>query len=67
MPISGVLNVNTANSTPIAQSVANASFGDLQITFSELKSLVSQIYTVAAEMKKIAIFIQSGDLPIAPL
>ena len=64
---SGVLKVNTANMRATAQSAPNESFGFLQTTVPLLNWRVSYIYAIAAQIKKMAIFIQSGDRPITPL
>ena len=67
IPISGVLKVKTINKTPIMQSVTSEDLGFLHTVFSLLSCRVSYIYDMAAEMKNIAIFIQSGEVPMTPL
>ena len=67
MPDSGVLNVNTAKSRAITQSRKNAPFGCLHAAVLLLSLRVSKTYAIAAQIKKMAIFNQSGDLPITPL
>ena len=63
----GVLKVNRTKSKAMPQSNAKAHFADAQRNFSVWKSFVSLIYAAAAEIKKMPIFIQSGDFPITPL
>ena len=67
MPISGVIKVKTINKIAVPHKAKNALRDELQVKLSVLNNLVSQIYAIAAEIKKIAIFTKSGDLPIAPL
>ena len=67
MAIFGVANVNTTNITAIMQSIITASFFEIHDGFSFKSIRASYIYTAAADIKKIAILIQSGDVPITPL
>ena len=67
MPISGVKNVNTQKRRAINKSVTKANLGEQHAVLFDLKRLVSQMYEIAAEMKKIAMFIKSADFPITPL
>ena len=67
IPILGALKVNTTKQIAIINSAKMHHFLDSMQLFSEFKRLNSYIKATAAEMKNIAIFIQSGDLPIAPL
>ena len=67
MPRVGVTKVKITKSAAMTHSVINAAFGEWQRTFWLLKSRVSKIYATAAQIKKIAIFSQSGDFPTAPL
>ena len=67
MASGGGAKVNTTKSKAIAKRVAIASFCDRQRGGVLLKRRASLAYAAAAATKKIAIFTQSGDLPIAPL
>lgn len=67
MLISGVRKVKITNAAAIAHRMPKASFGCLQLFISLLNVIVSHMYEAAAEMKKIAMLIQSGELPIMPL
>ena len=67
MPRVGVKKVKMTKSAAMTHSVINAARGERQRTFSPLNSRVSKIYAAAAQIKKIAIFSQSGDFPTAPL
>ena len=59
--------MNTINKIPIKHSASIARLGCLHIVESFLNCRVSYIYAVAAEIKNIAMFSQSGDFPITPL
>lgn len=59
--------MNNTKKTAMTQSAAKANFGCLQSVASLLNCRVSRMYAAAADMKKIAILSQSGDLPITPL
>ena len=63
----GGVNVKIKKRRAIIISPAKAYFGDLQLTLSDAKRRVSYIYDTVAQIKKIVIFSQSGDLPIVPL
>ena len=65
--ILGGVKVKTKNNRAIVIKAATAAFFDLHATPSELNSRASYIYAVAADTKKIAMLIKSGDLPITPL
>lgn len=75
VPVIGSLNngmcggakVNTTNNSAIRRINEKASFGDLHGRCSALNSFVSKINETAADIKNIAILIQSGDLPNTPL
>ena len=67
MASGGVAKVNMTKSRAIAKRVAIASFCDRQRVLLLQKSRASLAYAAAAATKKIAILIQSGDLPITPL
>ena len=67
MPISGGIKVKTMNKMAIMPSIASANVGFEQKAFCRLNNRISWIYAIAAEMKKIAILIQSGDFPMTPL
>ncbi len=67
IPISGVIKVNNAKSAHIIHRNMIEYFGFLQGVFCLLNLRVSYIYAIEAEVKKIAMLIQSGDLPITPL
>ena len=63
----GVTKVNSTNANPIKHMIAKAINGDLQYRLSFLNNRVSNRNVTAADMKKIAMLNQSGDLPMAPL
>ena len=67
MLILGVLNVKMINSMAITDKMDIARPGLIFDATEFLKRWVSYAYAAAAAIKKIAIFNQSGDLPIAPL
>lgn len=66
IPIFGVMKVNSINISAIIQIAAKERYGFLHMKVL-LNSFVSYIYDAAAEIKKIAMLSQSGDLPTAPL
>ena len=59
--------VKRTKSRAMIQRIRSAILGCLQVEFILLSCFVSQIYAIAAEMKKIEMFIQSGDFPMTPL
>ena len=67
MPSVGVKKVKITKRAAMMQRAINAVRGEWQRTFPLLNNRVSKIYATAALTKKIVIFSQSGDFPIAPL
>lgn len=67
MPRCGVTNVKHTNAIPIMQSRTADRRAYRQGEISLFKRRASKIYAAAAATKNIAMFAQSGDLPITPL
>lgn len=67
IPRAGGTKVNMTKDIPIMNNIMSGSRVQGHFTVSERIRRASNIYAMAAETKNIAIFIQSGDLPITPL
>ena len=65
--IFGVMNINRMNNVAIRQIIIKHSHGALQSIVFFINKRHSMKYETAAEMKNIAIFKKSGDLPKTPL